>query len=777
MNTMAVRRSGALLAGKHALLLASAWGALPAMAQDAPFSADGERVTQGEDIVVTARRREENVQTVPIAITVIGADTLDNLRVLDVSNLAALEPSFSVSAASGRPNAPVYSLRGIRPTEAIYGQDPTVAIYLAEVVQSPAQGSNLGFYDLENIQILKGPQGTLFGRNTVGGAILLTPRKPGRHFAVNGMIGTGNFGLFETELGIDVPLADTFRVRLSGRTIDGGDYQTYVNSGALNGKRLGGQTLRSFRGTMVGELTPEITNTILVTYDDRDTNGRGTTLVAVNPTHPRATQTPALFGPLTPALQRANNRPIDQIESDLDMFDDVSAWSITNTFEARLNPDLLFKVIGNYREVRTMVSTDLDATIVPNVLTSSQRAKLDHHSIEAQLQGSSAGGKLEWVIGGFYYNERGEEDSPGRFFGTLINQSGIVDNSSYSVFAQGSYDLTPELTLTAGARMNWDKRAMIVSNDANGALCLLTVDNGAGGTTRLPISACQVPLEGSFSQPTANVSLDYAVTADVLIYVTSRLGYRSGGFNLRASQPVQYQPFQPETVLDFEGGVKAEWFAGKVAMRTNVAVFYQLYDDIQRTVQVQAAGGNPASVVTNAAAARAFGIEVQQQVRPFDWLTLQANYAYNDPSYEEWVDPATRADLSGTPFFFTPKHSGNALATVTVPLGGGMEAFFTGNAAYVGEQWINPLHTSVIIAQHPVSVRPLLKQDAYWQVDLSAGLRNIGGKPIDLNFYVRNLTDERFTVGGIQLYTGASGFIVAAYSPPRTYGAQLRFRF
>lgn len=243
MSTLAVRRSGALLAGKHALMLASALGALPATAQESPVSAVGDRVTQGDDIVVTARRREENVQTVPIAITVIGAETLDNLRVLDVSNLAALEPSFSVSAASGRPNAPVYSLRGIRPTEAIYGQDPTVAIYLSEVVQSPAQGSNLGFYDLENIQILKGPQGTLFGRNTVGGAILLTPRKPGRDFAVNGMIGTGNFGLFETELGIDISLAETFRVRLAGRTIDGGDYQTYVNSGALNGKRLGGQTL------------------------------------------------------------------------------------------------------------------------------------------------------------------------------------------------------------------------------------------------------------------------------------------------------------------------------------------------------------------------------------------------------------------------------------------------------------------------------------------------------------------------------------------------------
>jgi len=763
------------------MLLASTMLAAPLQAQEAPPPTEGARANQGDEIVVTARRREENIQSVPISITAIGQETLENLRVQDASNLTALEPSFSVSASSGRPNSPVYSIRGIRPTEAIYGQDPTVAVYLAEVVQSPSQGSNLGFYDLENIQILKGPQGTLFGRNTVGGAILLTPRKPGDEFSVSGMIGAGNYGLFETELGIDIPLADTFKVRLSGRTIDGGDYQTYVNSGALTGQKLGGQTLRSFRGTIVAEMTPDITNTIMVTYDDKDTPSRGATLVAVNPNHPRATQSPALFGLLAPALQRAQNRSIDEIESDMEMYDDVWAWSVTDTFEAKLNPDLTFKFIGNYREVGTRTKFDLDASNAPGILSTDQEATLQHHSLEAQLQGTSFGGSLDWVLGGYYYNEKGEEYSPGGFFGSYIYQTGIVDNSSYSVFGQGSFKLTPDLTLTAGARMNWDKRSMVIGNNFNGVACLLRVPNEAtpdpNDTVGLPISDCFVPLSGSFSQPTATVSLDYKVTPDVLLYATSRLGYRSGGFNLRATQPIQYEPFEPETVLDFEGGVKADWWAGGVGMRTNIAVFYQKYDDIQRTVQVQTPAGSPASVVTNAAAANVFGIEVQQQIRPSDWFMLQFNYAYNDPAYEEWIDPATGDDLSDTPFFFTPTHSGSVLATITAPLDDDMEAYLTGNAAYVGEHWINALHTSVIIDQHPDSIRPLLKQEAYWLVDLSAGVRNIGGREIDVNLYVKNLTDERYKVGGIQLYTGASGFIAAAYSPPRTYGAQVRFRF
>jgi len=751
--------------------------AAPAAAQIADQADEAERSGNTiEEIVVTARRRDENVQSVPISVSVVSNEVLESFRFEDLDNLQALEPSFSTSSASGRPNAPVYSLRGIRPTEAIYGQDPTVAIYLADVVQSPAQGSNLGFYDLENIQVLKGPQGTLFGRNTIGGAILLTPRKPGEVLAGDFMVGAGSFGLVETQVGLDIPLADTFQVRIAGRTIDGGDYQTNVAPGANFGQELGGQKNRSIRVTAVGQLTPDITNTIMATYDVKKTNGRGTTLQAINPAHPRAGTNTAFAA----ALVRAQNRPVTDIESDLAQKDDVEAWSITNTTEARLSDSLSMKLIAAYRQVDTDVVFDLDATSVPGILTSEQRASLDHMSIEAQLLGTAFDGRFDWVAGVYYYHETGAELSPGDFFGSRISQNGAVDNKSYSGFAQGSFKLTPDLTLTAGARLNRDDKSIVLSQSLNNSLCLLQVANAAGtGLSRLPFAGCQIALKDSFSQPTGTVALDYKVSPDILLYATSRFGYRSGGFNLRASLPIQYEPFEQETVNDFEVGTKADWSLGSVQMRTNLAVFFQKYSDIQRTVAVaNPLANSPASIVTNAASAQVFGIELQQTIKPVENLTLQFNFVYNDPKYKNWTDPATNADLSSTPFFFTPEYAGNALVSYELPLPSNMGSLhFAANAAYTDDIWINALQTNVTIAQHPVSVLPLLQQEGYWLVDANVSWRQIGGTNFDLNLYVKNLTDTVYKVGGVQLYTGASGFISAAFGEPRTYGAQLRFRF
>lgn len=757
------------------LLLASTVLSEPVLAQDVrPTDAAIPSSTGGDLIIVTARRRDENLQSVPVSITAVGAETLEDFRIQNLDNLQSMDPSFSVSASSGRPNSPVYSLRGIRPTEAIYGQDPTVAIYLADVVLSPAQGSNLGFYDLANVQILKGPQGTLFGRNTVGGAVLLTPRKPGDELAVNGMVGLGSYGLFETELGVDIPLADTLRLRVAGRTIDGGNYQTNVAPGPNFGMKLGGQESRSVRATLVGELSPAVTNTIIGMYDRNFTPGRGSTLQAVNPAHSVATLYPGILA----ALVRAQNRPNTDIESDLVQRDNVEAWGVINTFEAEISDDVTVKLIGAYREVDTNIVFDLDATSIPQILTSEQRASLNHGSVEAQILGTSFDGRLDWVAGLYYYAESGFENSPGAFFGRLIQQNGTVANESYSAFAQGSFKLTPDLNITAGGRLNRDKKGLTISQTLNNALCLLQVDNGSGGLARLPLSECEVDLSESFSQPTGTLSADYQISPNTLIYLAGRLGYRSGGFNLRASQPVQYEPFQQETVMDIEFGAKSDWNVGTVEMRTNLAVFYQKYDDIQRTVAVVNSVGAPASAVINAAAANVFGIELQQTIRPIDNLTLRLNYAFNKPKYESWVDPATGGDLSSTPFYFTPEHSGNAMVTYEQPLGGNMgELKFGFNAAYTGDIWISALQTSASIAQHPEAIRPLLRQESYWLLDANVGWQNIMNSNLDLLLYVKNMTDAEYKIGGLQLYTGASGFIGAAFGQPRTFGAQLRFEY
>lgn len=763
-----------------ALAAGGAW-ALPAHAQDnvpAPDSGPAQIATGDQNVImVTARRRNENLQDVPIAITAVSSETLDDLRVTEVEGLESLEPTLSVYPSSGYVNKPVYGLRGIAPTESLYGQDPTVAVYLAEVVQSPAQGSNLGFYDLENVQILKGPQGTLFGRNTVGGAILLTPRKPSGDFAANAMVGVGNFGLFETELGIDIPVAPTFNVRLAGRTIDSDGYQDNIGPGSFNGKRYGGEETRQLRATVVADFTDRIENTIMVTYDDKKSNGRVPVLQAINFANPLiAGYDLSSGGALSAALARAENRYLHDVETDIPNYDNVEAWSITNTTVAKLSDALTFKSILNYREVDTETALDLDGSALPILHSTPQLSNLDHHSVELQLQGDTD--RLDWVVGAFYYHEKGVEYSPGFFFPTLIpginpvQQGARADNTSYSVFAQGSYDLTERLTLTVGARMNWDRKKLTITTPG-GRDCALNSNNA---------DACGIPLENDFSQPTGTVSLDYQISPDVLVYGTSRLGYRSGGFNLRGRDDVTFEPFDPETVIDVEGGIKSSYYLGAIRMRTNVAVYHQWYNDIQRTIQVVSPNNPvPGSAIRNAAKATVFGIEINQGIQLLDSLDLDLNYSYVKPKYKDFteIDPSTLqpVDVSDTPFQFTPRHSISLRGTYEQQLGTAGLFRLVANAAWQDDIWINPLHTQRIIDQHPAALLPLLQQEDYWVVDISAGLENIANTGIDVQAYIKNLFDTEYKVGGLQLYTGSAGFISAVYGRPRTAGVQVRYSF
>ena len=749
-----------------------------------------------EEVMVTARRREESAQSVPIAVTALGAAELENHRVESLENLQTVVPALSVSAASGRPNAPVYSLRGIRPTEALYGQDPTVAVYFADVVMSPAEGTNLGMYDLSSVQVLKGPQGTLFGRNTTGGALLLTPKRPGNVFGGNVMVGFGNYGRNETQLSLDLPVAESFAMRLSGRTIESDGYQTNVAPGPMNGSKLGGESTRSVRLSMVWDITENVENYTVVSWDDKDTNGRGTVLQAINP----ATSLRCFDGPANPngacfasdtlpsyfdALARAQGRDIRDVESDMRQRDETEVWGLLNTITVELGDALTLKSIAGYRDFETFSNYDIDASQVPGILTSTQTATLEHASYELQLLGTAFDERFNWVTGLYWYNEDGLQNSPGDVLAGLnpnnpFMQRGAVHNNSYSVFAQGVLRFTPAWSVTAGVRWNDDEKEMTLSSQTPAGCSLRDPNTGV----LLPASQCSVTLSDSFSEPTGTVSLDFALREDVLLYAASRLGYRSGGFNLRATTPVEYAPFDPETVVDVELGVKADWFVGDWRMRSNVAAYNQWYDDIQRTVGVTNPFGVPGSAIQNAAKAKVFGIELEQTIAPTDNLSLLVSYAYTNPEYEDWVDPFAGQDLTATPFHFTPDHSANATLTYTVPLGSTAgELRFLASATYRSEVWINSLQTIQAINRTPASVLPFLQQESYTLFDLTAGWSGVMGSGFDVAAYVKNVTDREYSLGGIQLYESARpdirpfGIVTKAYGDPRTYGVELRYNF
>jgi iron complex outermembrane receptor protein len=564
----------------------------------------------------------------------------------------------------------------------------------------------------------------------------------------------------------------------------------------MYGSKLGGEDTQSARLSLVWNVTDNVENYTVVSWDSKDTNGRGAVLQAINP----ATSLRCYDGPTNPngacfvgdnlpsyfdALARARGRDVNDVESDMRQRDETEVWGIVNTTTVELGDDLTLKSIAGYRDFRTFSVYDIDASAIPGILTSVQTATLEHASYELQLLGSAFDDRLSWVTGLYWYYEDGLQNSPGDVLAGLnaatpFMQRGAVHNKSYSAFAQGILRLTDALSLTAGVRWNDDKKEMTLSTRTPTACSLRDPNTGV----LLPVNQCSVTLSDSFSQPTGTLSLDYQLRNDVLLYAASRLGYRSGGFNLRATSPVEYAPFDPETVVDVELGIKADWLVGDWRMRSNAALYNQWYDDIQRTVGVTSSTGVPGSAIQNAAKAKVFGVELEQTIAPTENLSLQLNYAYTHPKYEKWIDPFTGDDLTDTPFHFTPKHAASATLTYTVPLAGSAgELRFMASGSYRSHVWINSLQTIQAIRRTPADILPLLQQDAYTLLDLTAGWSGILGTNFDLAAYVKNVTDKEYSLGGIQLYQSARadirpfGIVTRAYGEPRTYGAELRYRF
>lgn len=733
-----------------------------------------------DEIIVTARRRSESVQTVPLAITALDSQALQVFRVRNMDDLQRFDPSFTVSSAGGRANAPEYSLRGIRPTEAIYGQDPTVAIYLADVVMSPARGSNLGMYDLASAQVLKGPQGTLFGRNTTGGAILLTPQRPANVFGGYITAGMGRYDHKETEFGVDIPLAENFTARIAGKVESSDGYQTNVAPGPYEGRKQGGGRKQSARLSMVWDVTDRVENYTILTWDELHLNGRTGVLQAVNPNSPAGFYTGNPLPSIYDALERAQNRSVHKIESDLRETSEVDVWGIINTTTVDVNNNLTFKSIAAYRDLNSEEVADLDATAIPNLLsTGPDSGSLEHGSLELQLMGTAFEDRLDWIAGFYSYYEDGTEVFPAFTLAALQPASAnpfvrttAITNRSYSLFGQGTYRLNEAWSITAGTRWTYDDREMKVSS-RTAAECAMFNEVGA----RLPEDACWFSMEKSFDQPTGAVSLEYKPNADAMFYLASRYGYRSGGFNGRAAENIGTEPFDPETVVDLEGGGKLDWGLGSWLMRTNFAVYHQWYDDIQRTVAVQNQLGVPVSTVQNAAQATVFGVEIDQTIEPTESLSLRIQYAYTKPEYDQWRDPSTGHNLSGTPFAFTPKHSATATVSYEHPLDGDRGLMrFAVSASWQDDMWINPLQTSRDIAAMPRELHRILQQEAHWLVNLSLGWERIMGSNLDVTGYVKNLTNEEYTVGGVPLYPSL-GISTKVFGEPRTYGFQLRYEF
>jgi iron complex outermembrane receptor protein len=809
-----------------ALAVASVNWMPAAVAQDA---GQGQSFGFLEEIVVTARRREESAQDIPVAVTAMNSDMLRSQNITELNDLGAHVPSFRVSNAGSSTNTPVLSIRGQRPSDVSMTLDQAVPIYFGEVVMTPAEGSNLSMYDLENVQVLKGPQGTLFGRNSTGGALLLTPKAPGTTFGGYLETKLGNFNMRSVEGAVDLPVNDMLQFRVAGHALKRDGYQENVAENSLHGEDYWDEDSRGIRISMNLELSEDLSNLLVVSYDENDMMGRLPVVGAMN----YSTQlgqmvnlihNGALGGPnaFDDAIARQQGRDVHKIESDVAGRDKIENHFVANTTQYHINDDLSIKNVFGYRKVKMSSATDIDGTALPifGVLTEGEvtrnpnapATKAEQFSNEIQLLGNSFGGDLDWIVGAYWYDMQGSTggqilnivganpnwvntgiDSldPIASMGlTQISPNGDVHNEAYGLFGEGTYRFDDQWALTVGLRQSWDKRSVTAKNYQGAGSMVgvtLTCNMHDESGNVLPENACGRSESESYSSPTWRTSLSYTPN-ETMYYGSVSTGYRAGGFNLRGTDNASLAPFDEETVLTYEIGSKSDWeFDNWGSVRANFAAYWQDYSDIQKTQGTVTADGSFGTATVNAAEATIKGFEADVTWAPTANLLLTLGYSFVDASYEEWDVPvgAITLDASDSYFTYVPENSATASARYILPVDSSVGEISVMASVY----WQDKMKTNPISNLFPQmaalqgwSDRDLEAAmstedaDGYALWNFRVDWHNVMGSDFALAAFINNATDEEYQVGGLNVIDSL-GIFAPTYGAPRTIGASLRYDF
>jgi len=788
-------------------------------AADAPTQSSGASL---DEITVTARRLEERSQDVPVAVTVLSTERLRQQHVAEAMDLQGLVPSLIVGQnGQGVRDTPTFTMRG---QGATFEGSPGVVVYMNEVpLPAPITLSNQGapgqFLDLASLQVLAGPQGTLFGRNTTGGAVVLTPHRPTDKLEGYLQAGYGNYNDRETEGVVNLPVVrDKLNVRLAFQTKDRRGYTKDVNWNVYRDDT-------HYDTVRFGvDFTPieSIDNYTMATWTNSHNHGPGTINNGVNtgtiftPGSILATNaflygTTGGFLGCNPATGAAD--PVSCVNAatyynaaaarakalgpratalDLNEFDNQLAWGLTNTTRFELSPKMAIRNIASYQSFKQSYALDADGTTLPQYNTGVNGFSEDHprdnfHVVteELQLQGTTLGDALNYTAGVFYFEQQtngGQQgDAIDYCFYTLIvsnncaliaNRSVFTEKSkSQAVYAQGSYSLgqlTPVLDrvkLTLGYRRTWD--------DIDGSS---SYDFGFTGHL-------------SSAAPSWTAGLDYKPTDNVLTYAKASRGYKAGGFNTFSVYP-NTKTFGPEYDTTYEIGLKTEGHVAEQPFRFNIDGYRTDYSRIQR-----AAGDyNPVTnqngaVNLSSAAAVIQGVELDAAIKLARVVELGFSYSYTDAYYTKFpyspnvvgLDFAGFVDCDGKPWA-----QGAALNLKCRPIQYISPSIFSAHvqytlplppsvgdlSAFVSYSFQDKEHTEALFgSQQPNELLP-----SYSLINLSLDWKDMFDQPVDLGFFVTNLTNHLYRTTNSDLYQSL-GVSSTLYGEPRMYGVRLRYHW
>lgn len=754
--------------------------AVPVMAQSQMEASAGL-----DEIIVTAQKRSENLQDTPLSISALNAETLERRGITDVSSLTATAPNLTVTTTGASTSNIALFIRGIGESETILTVDAPVGLYVDGVVLGRSSGAVFDLVDLERVEVLRGPQGTLYGRNTTGGAVNLISKNPSKDFGADFLASYGNLDAIQLKGGMDTgELGNSgISARLSYLHKQRSGYVDNIL--AKNSRDPGAYNVDAFRVALRYDKGGPIRFDYAYDFNDRRSVANPSQLAVARADILAYAGTSAALGgaPLQISRDRQNSLRLD---ADGNIKDRVTGHAFTAEFD--LNDDLMLRSLTGHRRWKNTVINDqdgngdlvgyvidpiyfVDGSIEPLGVQPISLFNLTFDRAQKQFTQElnligKVGDNIDFVLGGFYFKEVSREDNPTFLTYILpsetpieaapdvfVNSFGVnlASNFNYrfksqskAAFGQVTAQLNDGLSATAGLRYTRDEREL---------------------RQREPYVR---DLSRRFDKLNWAVALDYRWNNDLMTYARIATGYKAGGFNARS----QNDGFEPEDLTSFEVGLKSEWFARQ--LRLNLTAFHAKHQDVQ-VGQFLAGSGGSVGITVNAGKAEYYGLEAEWTALIGPNLTLNGNFGYVDRSYKSFIirDPATDAlvDIAKTARFI---YSAGTTANVGAEyrfgkVGSGtlsarLDYSYRSKIHYHSTTILNPFND--VISDGKVG----LLDGRITLADMSMG----GGRAA-LSGWVRNITNKDYLLGGVDF--GSLGFATVSYAQPRTYGVDLRVGF
>lgn len=787
---------------------------LAIMAIPAPLYAqqnDGEEAQGNSDdvIIVTANRRAESIQDAPMSITAFGGDELANRSITSIEQVGAIAPGVQISTYQG--DTSIF-IRGIGTPTIIAGTDSSTATYIDGVYISRPAAIGPLFFDIERIEVLRGPQGTLYGRNATGGAVNIVTNRPTDILEGSLQLTVGNYDRIRLAGALSGPINDSIRARLAFQWEDRGGYAT-VTRPDNSTEKVEDKEDYSIRLTVEADLSPDATLTLNGDYYHADDKANAYFYASAG----YADEIPGWYGTregsqTLPYFGMKNAGRVSaaasrDIFADVPYFNKVENWGLGATLDWDIS-DYNLKVIGSYRDTNPFSQNEFDLS---DAYVNYVGREEDHWQWSGEVQLSSPADKpFSWIAGAYYFQERNiiDNDIFGNFWEPILIQgfmdlqaagvlppfpvvfpntdlccelhlTGAQDTKAWAGYLDTRWDVSDQITVRLGGRYSEERRDgrqnfdLVMLPDIRIAPNTIFFPNAISedraATQPDPFGFVVAPVNGptTFRAFTPKLGIDFKPTDDVLLYASVQRGFKSGGYNIGSSQR---DPFEPEKIWSYEIGARTELLDR--ALLLNASAFWYDYTNLQAQDSV---GNQP--IIRNVGKARVRGFEVETVARPTDFLRLEGAFTYVDAQFTEGQltealrpAPLTQApgsllrDLDGLRLPRAPRWKFSLAGQVEQPVGGAGRV--TARAEY---HWQSKIYFTVFNID-------AASQESYGLLRASLGFTSADDK-WSVRLFGDNLTGETYFTNQILTGTVYGAEFVGPLGTPRIYGVDLRFNF